>query len=286
MSQFWNVAHPILPMVDEAMCRARAEEGEDLRATWLRLNAERDEMMRREQDNPLECGYEPPVWAIADALLGLPKVEAGEARRIRERFGFRRELDVLLINGGYRGGKTEWAAKRTVQGLLRKKSKAWCFMPSIEQSREVQQLAVWKYFPPHLKEGEIRTKVEYIAYKMATGFSENRFTLPNASWCSFRTYNQQEDNVEGAAPDWVWLDEPPDPNLVRALYGRIAERNGKMVLTFAPKHGFTGVVKEFMEGAKLAAESVGWLMPADGGAADVERGVAGDRPGDWSLVKA
>ena len=291
MSKYWEKKHPLLPLVSREMVEARRGPGESTAACWERLNRERDELIDREVADPLKFGHEPKVWKIADALLGLPRNDKHAARpwceeqqEIRARFGLRQPLDVLLLNGGYRASKTDYAAKRTVQALLREKLDAWCFMPNVAQSIQVQQPAIWKYFPNHLR-ADRREKITYIVYKLATGFSENRFCLPNSSRCGFRTYEQNEDSVEGAAPAWVWLDEPPDPGLVKAIYGRIAENNGKLLMTFAPKHGYTGVVREFLDGAKVAAVSAAYLVPKDGGQPDVERMLRGTPPEEWQLVQ-
>ncbi len=286
MSKYWNIDHPVLPRVSMEAAVANAQPGESTQQCWERLNRERDQFIDRETEDPLRFGYEPPVWKIADAVIEWPWIDHGWAAVTRHKLGIPKAVDVALINGGYRGGKTDYMGKRSVQLMLHQKARVWCFITSLQQSLEVQQPVIWKYLPPKYKGRDIRTKVAYLAYRMATGFSENRFTLENGSWCSFRTYNQEEDNVEGAAPKLVWCDEPPDQGLIKALTGRIAENNGKLVMTFAPKHGFTGVVRDYVNDATATADSTAFLLPADGGAPDVEAALRGETPEEWGMLDA
>lgn len=279
----------MLPRITRTMAETAARvTGETWQQAFMQLNAKRDEMIEREQTDPLHYGYEPEAWHVADCLLGLPWVPAEEAEKVRQQWGFKKRVRVLMLNGGYRAGKTEYAAKRTVMILLWEKferPKAWCFSVSADMSREIQQPAIWKYLPAHLKDKEYRTPVRYISYKYKQGFAEDSFTLDNYGWCSFRNYNQEEDNVEGAAPLWVWLDEPPDPGLVKALFGRIAERDGWMVLTFVPKHGYTATVKDFQDSAETMATSTAWLLPTDGGKPDLTRAFRRVPVGEWTRLR-
>jgi len=274
----------VLPRVAMEAAQSAAAPGETVKAAWLRLNKERDALIDGEVEDPLHNGFEPPIWKICDALLEWPWVDPAWAADVRGIYGFKKAVSKLLIVGGYRGSKTDYLAKCAVRMLRFKRARVWCFITSIEMSREVQQPAIWKYLPPRYKGKDIRTRQAYVSYKLATGFSENRFTLENESLCSFRTYNQEENNVEGAAPDLAWCDEPPDPGLITALEGRIAERNGKLVMTFAPKMGYVGVVRDMMKDAETAAESTAFLVPKDNLAPDIEAAMRVMRPEEWKVI--
>lgn len=288
MSKYWQMEHPIFPRVTIEEAAAGKKPGETDRQVWERLNRERDARIEPGLNDPLNHGWEPDVWKVADALLEWPWIDPEWAATVRGHYGVEKAVSVLLINGGYRGGKTEYAGKRAVRLMLHKQqARAWFFITSLQQSIEVQQPVIAKYLPPPYCRGrDIKTKAAYCVHSEANGFSEQRFVLHNLSRGSFRTYNQEEDNVEGAAPDMVWCDEPPDLGLIKALTGRISERNGKLLITFAPKHGFTGVVKEYVKDAKVLAQQPAFLVPRDGGAPDVEAAMRGVGPEGWEIVKA
>ena len=103
MSKPWKpTPHPLLglPSVEEAM--RLGEMG------FQKLIADREEIIKQEADNPLQFGWEPPIWKVCDALLGFPWVDAAWAERMRRHLGFNRPVRVLLINGGNRAGKSEY----------------------------------------------------------------------------------------------------------------------------------------------------------------------------------
>lgn len=242
---------------------------------------EREQAIALEKDAPLEHGWEPPIWLVCDALLGMPWVEEhwaargwpGTAREFRERLGFEHPVSVLLIMGGNRGGKSQYASNRQSRLLQMFEGKrGWAFHSTLEMSREYQQPLHFHYFPPHLKERDIKTTKTYIAYKEKTGFSDERYILPSrpgvpGSRCAFKSYDQDMDKaIEGGEIDIIWPDELVPAAWIKTMELRIATRRGRIITTFTPVQGYSDTVAMFLDGARTVRESVAYLCPKDGGA--------------------
>jgi S-adenosylmethionine synthetase len=91
----------------------------------------------------------------------------------------------LLINGGNRAGKTEYAAKRVCQLLASKpEARVWCLHTTNQSSIQMQQNVVFKYLPPEFRTAR-KTKITNVGYTQKNGFSDNTFVLPNKSQCWF-----------------------------------------------------------------------------------------------------
>ena len=217
-------------------------------------------LIRRAEGDPLRFGWEPPMWHVCDCLLGFDWVPEKVADDVRRSLGFREPVSTLLINGGNRAGKSEYAAKRLNLTLVRKDgARAWAFQSSAGNSVEMQQPVVWRYLPGEWRR-EIKSSVAYISYKQKMGFSEGRFVGDNGSECTFRNYEQEKTKIEGGECDFVWADELIPPDWVETLGLRIATRAGRMVITFTPVAGYSATVKMFQDGAKTVLDEPGWLL--------------------------
>lgn len=291
--------HPVAPLPGEAWLRSRPL-GELL--TFLQ---EREQVIHAMRADPFRHGYEPPSWQVLDALMGFPWADPSEAETRREPDPQRRAameeqrawclrvrrvllkqdeaLRVLLLNGGNRGGKSEWAASRTLKILmLREGRRAWTFHQDEAMSVEYQQPLLYKYLPAELRtEKGIRRNPTYIAFKQQTGFSEGRFVLPNRSDCSCRNYSQDVEKIQGGELDLIWCDELVPASWVRELKARVATRGGWLIITFTPVKGYTATVKMFLDVAETTREAVAYVLPADGGAPLPELALAGDDAAAW-----
>lgn len=245
------------------------------------LVARRDEVIRNEQADPLRHGWEPPIWKIADALLGLPCYDPGFLRKLKRRFdltwdqfaekirkqlGFDHSVMMLLILGANRSAKSEYSAKRGQLILSNKTgSRVYPFHMSNPRSVRDQQPLFWKYMPP---EWQVQTTglSEYVKYKKKTGFSEGSFINAIGSECAFLNYMQDRDTaLEGLEPDLLLPDELVPPDWLETMKYRLATRAGKAIVTFTPINGYTPSVKMFLDGAKITRESIGYMLPRDGG---------------------
>jgi hypothetical protein len=231
--------HPIihLPSEDEIVELVNSV-GSEMTAEVLKR---REEKIQAEVQDPYRHGYEPDSWADSDGLL----MKGNE----------------LLIMGGNRAGKTEYAAKRVMQLLCsRPNSRIWCLHTTSQTSIQMQQAVIWKYMPPEFKNAR-KTKVTNIQYSQKNGFTDATFVLPNRSQCFFMNYGQEKKVIEGGEPDLIWCDELVPQDWIETLRYRLVTRSGKMILTFTPITGFTPVVKDYVSGCRIKKTLFADLLP-------------------------
>jgi hypothetical protein len=201
----------------------------------------RADSIRLMSEEPLLFGYEPAIWKEADKQVA----------ELRSQFPS--GVITLLILGGNRGSKTVYAAKRFMQTLTRSDNKrGWCLQSTEAASRADQQPVVYEYIPSNLKpeSGRLRGgRTTKIVYSRSGGFTENTFVLPNGSQAWFKFYGANVKTLEGAELDIAWADELIQPDWVEAIRFRLLNRNGLFLITFTPIDGYTGTVKEFLDGA-------------------------------------
>lgn len=263
---------------------------------WVLLQQKRLEKIAREKQDPLLHGWEPPIWHVCDAMLGLdwaiPEwLGLDFGPRARKLYGLLEPMNLLLINGGNRAGKSEYMAKRAMQCLLKfGQSNLWAFHTDGDMSREYQQPLFWKYMPRVYKQKAVMTKTTYIAYKMKTGFSEASFILPNGSFASFRNYAQEKSKIEGGElgqPGGGSTEQDQHGRFMRRTLGfvadelipadwvdtlalRLSTRGACGVIGFTPVNGYTETVKLFQDGAEVVKYSKAFLLPKDGGEHSLE----------------
>lgn len=231
LGQYRPTPHPILVAPSPETIAALVKKvGMDEVVRRLQL---REDKILAERMDPYRHGYEPEHWKTADSLLSDP------------------EVNELVILGGNRAGKSEYAAKRVAQVLSRNPDKrVWCVHTTNMSSVQMQQPLVYKYLPAEFKTAK-KTKITNVSFTQKNGFSENTFVLPNRSQCWFLNQSQDMKVIEGGEIDFLWIDEEVNNDWLKTLRYRLASRRGKMVLTFTPISGYTSVVKEYMAGASI-----------------------------------
>ena len=267
---FTPTPHPVLtvPTVARAM-----EMGAERLHEFL---VAREQLIAHEKADPYTAMWEPPIWKVCDALLDFPWVDPVWAEAMRRHLGFERPVDILLINGGNRGGKTEYSCSRGSRIMrLKPGANVWAIHKDMDMSRKYHQSLYFKYLPPALKAKDVKGRETYVSYKRKTGFSDEKFVVefhPGASAdCTFKTYEQGEVSIEGGNLDFIGADEHVPAPWIRTLEFRIAERSGRLLVTFTPTAGYTEAVAMFQDGAEIVKECVDFLNPKDGGAPDVAR---------------
>jgi len=267
-----------IPTSDEAMRMGRVR--------WLEFMNEREEIIRKEKEDPYRHGWEPESWGICDALLDWKWMDHDATAKTREALGFDKPIDVLLIMGGNRSSKSEYAAKRCQRVMNHEpERRIWTFHSSNQNSVDYQQPLIWKYMPQEFKI-KLRTEIGYISYNQKYGFSDNKFVLPNASEASHRNYEQDITKIEGGDIDLAWADELVPPDWVDpSLLLRIATRAGKILVTFTPVRGYTGTVKQFLDGAQVVQESTAFLCPRDEGPPLEDLALARETCHNWAEGK-
>jgi len=193
----------------------------------------------------------------------------------------RTEIDTLTVLGGNRSGKSRSAGRIVMKALLENpNTEIICWAQNEDASVERQQPYLWEMMPAEYKT-KMKDEVAKINYSKATGFTGNKFVLPNGSVCYFKFYTQfQNDDsvIEGAklgAPVrdcgyiniGTWADEfVGEPTLLRRLESRCADFNSKILVTFTPIRGYTPHIGSLLDGAKTieslpASLLDGELMP-------------------------
>jgi hypothetical protein len=202
----------------------------------------RETAIQNEAQDPYYFGYELPSW-----------------KRSWEMW---KDYRILLLLGANRSSKSEFGAKTVVRAAMENpKSLIYCFSQNEETSLTVQQPAIYRYLPANLKT-KSTSSVQYISYKVQTGFAERSLIFPNGSRIIFKFYSQwqQDDKIlEGMAlgspsPGGLnvgaWLDEYLlGMDLLDRLYLRLATYSALMLLTFTPKDGITETVNNFIKDA-------------------------------------
>jgi len=271
---FQPTAHPVLGLPTAEQAVAMGSQA------WNEAMVRRERIIAEEKADPFSHLWQPPIWRVCDALLGMPWVEKVWAEQMRKHLRFDKAVRTLLILGGNRAGKTQFAANRTMRVLFHYvAAKAWALHSTLQMSRDYQQPLFYNYLPSHLKGGDIKGKTAYIAYKQKTGFSDEQFVLPPQSAtsgeagasCTFKAYEQDIRSIEGGNLEIVWPDELVPSDWVETLELRVAEKNGWVVITFTPVEGYTETVRLLCDGAEVVKESVAFLCPKDGGKPDPVR---------------
>jgi phage terminase large subunit-like protein len=233
--------HPVMVQPSPEEVRLLVEKhGSDAVAQLLQL---REDKILAEKMDPYRHGYEPQHWKDVDTLL--------------------KSKNEVLVLGGNRAGKTEWAAKRVIQTLVNKPdARVWCLHTTNSSSIQMQQNVLWKYMPPELKNAR-KTKITNIAYSQKNGFSDNTFILPNRSQCFFMNYAQDKKVIEGGEVDLIWCDELVPLDWVETLRYRAITRRGKLIVTFTPVLGYSQVVKDYVAGCRFKKTLPASLMDRD-----------------------
>jgi hypothetical protein len=283
--------HPVIkvPHLErdfEVICAVARERQCSFPDAYLHLLNEREALIKRMEADPLSCGWEPGIWAVSDAILGLDVKRpewpdktgmawAEWAEMVRCYFGFERPVQVLWASGANRSGKSTWAAKRTVEVMVnRPDAHVWCFDQSGPLSIQRQQRWIYDFLPaPIRRQKAIKGKEAYVNFSRQNGFTGGKFTLPDVgSECEFRNYMQEEMLIEGGEIDLANCEENVPPDWLETIKGRVGgDRKAKVMVPYTPIYGWNGTVSLFMQGAVVVKTAPAFLLPRDGGKPDVPR---------------
>ena len=296
------VDHPVwkVPSLEDAgrlaaLLSRESGASVSVQQAWERLESARRKRIADALERPLTHGWEPSIWWIADALLGmdwvlppwLPKDFGPRVRRLL--LGRNRPLRVLQINGGNRSGKTTYTCKRALQCAMHfERATLWDFHTDSDMSVTAKQNVYWSFIPPEYKpKRQLKTDSAYLAFKEMTGFAESRFILPGtASRVEFRNYRQEKDKIEGGelgakcpvkrtdelfeeCLGYVTSEHVP-ADWIETLGLRLATRGARGIVEFTPTNGYSPAVKLFQQGMTVVRWTPAWLLPV----AKVEPAVA------------
>ena len=227
-------AHPVIGIPSRAKLLGKLKETSEQGV--VDFMARREKAISQEKTDPLRYGFKPPMWAKADSYLA--------------------KGSEILVTGGNRPGKSEWAAHHVAELIAANPGKkVWCFSTSFETSVRDQQPLIYRYLPAEWRanpKGKTSSGLDYnVEIKSKTGFSEKQFIGPNGSRCRFMNYQQERNVIEGGAVDLVWADEMIPLDWLSTLRSRTVDLHGKIIVTFTPVNGFTPCVGEYFTGAKI-----------------------------------
>jgi Terminase large subunit, T4likevirus-type, N-terminal len=210
---------------------SRDQYEKDPDATFKYLLA-REQKIKLEIADPLRYGFEPDSWQLARKAIAEGKRE-------------------LVILGGNRAAKTEFAAKLTHEVLGgRENAEVWACQTTEDNSIQMQQPYLWKYMPPEYTNIKKNT-VTNIQYTKKNGFSNGVFIYPNGSRCVCKNYAQDVKVIEGGECDLIWCDELVPLDWIETLRYRLVTRGGLLLITFTAIQGWSPTVKEYLQGAKV-----------------------------------
>lgn len=221
-------------------------EAEEMGAEKLmEVLQQREDLIYGEKADPFHNGIEPPHWEIAD-----------------EQFS---QVDELVVLGGNRSGKSEWASKRVVKCINDiPEANVLCMHTTASTSVEQQQQYIYKYLPSEWKQAK-KGKVTNLTFSKKGGFTESCCVAPNGSRIFFRNYSQNLDTgiLEGSEWDMVWCDELVGVETINALRFRLVTRARKpapnypdgypwrgLLITFTPIAGYTPTIREYLQGCR------------------------------------
>jgi len=239
---FKQTPHPYYPVLEDEVIKILVgKHGED---HVVELIKKREKSIAHSLIDPLNAGFELDPWKDARELFS--------------------ECDELLILGGNRAGKTEFAAKLVVETLVSKpKSVVWCLHSSLPSSVEIQQPFIRKYLPPSWRDVGKKGTTTNISWTDKNGFSDQVFVTPDGSRCRFLNYTQNISVLEGGECDLIWADELIPLEFLQTLRFRVTTRFGKILITFTPVRGYSPVVKEFISGARTVKSLPAPLLEQD-----------------------
>lgn len=245
MALSWT-SHPVLktPTREEQL----AMGADKLLKFWER----REEAMEMEADDPFRYGYEPDYWTRADDTLS--------------------SHEEILLMGGNRSGKSEWAAKKVVECLVNNPSTIiWCLTETSANSIQFQQKMIYKYLPKEYKHLG-RGKVGYVVYSLRNGFTSAKFSLPNKSEAIFRNWSQDlstveggeigcpEEPVEGTHNIGFWADELIPLSWLETLRFRTVTRAAKGICTYTAVDGWNATTRSLLTGARTVESAPASLL--------------------------
>ena len=211
------------------------------------IRAQREALILLEQQDPVRLphAYEPAPFK--------------KAREILE------QVDELAILGQNRSGKTIFTQKYVMEDLVYNPGRSWAyFHQTAETSVRQQQAICHQFIPPEWRSlGRSGEKI-YVQYSEATGFSNQKFILPNGSRGYFFNYKQDISILEGDELDGVLFDElVPLPFLETVRFRRGRGRRLRVLVSFTPKTGYTATVGSLIEGGTILESLPAQLLAPD-----------------------
>ena len=145
---------------------------------------------------------------------------------------------LVLLRGGNQIGKTAVGAYETICHCIGAHPhkpvppppiEAWVICHSWEQSRTIMGK-----FHELVPKGELHPDVEFTPGKGYRGTGAPVVRWKNGSIVRFKTTNQGTLGLASGSVDFIWVDEPPPPEIFGELKSRITRTKGRMLFTMTP----------------------------------------------------
>lgn len=214
ITQTW---HPVIPEIDLPTLLSLAP------AEGARLLREREAAIAREAQDPHYYGHESAVWKKVDLHVCGMRLAAPLA-----------VLEVLIM-GGIRSAKTEFAAKRVAQHIIHFQpiqqrgdftAWVWALHENERASETIAQARIYRYLPAVLKteKGNIKkTRTSKLSYTEGGGFTGEMFIVQNRL-CDFKMYGSDESTLQGSELTMAWSDELVPKSVVNTVRDRLNTR--------------------------------------------------------------
>lgn len=243
--------HPVIPEISqETLMGLPAVQGAQL------LRA-REEAIQRERDDPHRHGYQPPMWRKVDLNVCEMRLENPLA-----------VLEILIM-GGIRSAKTEFAASHTAQHIINFQpyqmkgdftSWVWSLHENERASETIAQARIYKYLPAELKteKGSIKkSRVSKLNYTEGSGFTGEMFIV-DKRLCDFKMYGAGESTLQGSELTMAWSDELVPKSVVATVRERLNTRS-RDTGTAAHKAHVLDCQKTLLSGRALTPEQIAQL---------------------------
>jgi hypothetical protein len=256
--------HPFLetPTVDEVLEWTATPDGVAEYAAWLKA---RERKLWLSDNRPLEHGFEPAAWKMADS-----QVAHGE---------------VTAVFGANRTTKSWWAAKRVCEAARAYGDSTIIVLAEKDEAAfATTHKWVWFYLRPYIQKLNMRRgdATSKVTYTQAGGFANGKLVLPNRTEIYFLTYRTSATDYEGWEPGapllrmrtparradgsvienigW-WADESLSYDWLEVLSRRSTFRRAKGLWTFTPVRGITPAIKQFLGEARVIESARAELLP-------------------------
>ena len=166
--EYIQTDYPTIPkLTNSEMVQIAQEKGYTFLKQFL---DKREATIARVKHDPLSYGVRLQSWDDCDTLL--------------------ENYEEVLVLGGNRSGKTEYAAYKTAKTLSESGSKnVWCLHSTLPSSIEMQQPVVRRYLPPEWRNIGKVGQTTNVRWTDKGGFADQVFILPNGSRTRFLNYS-------------------------------------------------------------------------------------------------
>lgn len=254
--------HPRLPVLEPSMLYRMVERGE--MESVLAWAQERHQEIELEERDPYNYGWRGDPKGTR-ALGGGWKKVVDSIEQIRKADPL--AVPKILLMGGNRSGKSTFAGWYASQLMAsRPNMKVGILCPSQAQAREVMMERLFRYLPPEWKPEETGKANSgfkgRISYNLKTGFTDDKFSLPNGSTAQFFFYLDGDVKaIEGYEFDLLLADEEVPVEWLETAAFRMTSRQGIIIAMFTPISGYGPTVEWFKGNGKALEEREAEMLP-------------------------